>query len=175
MARRAYVAQTHGGLERHAQDHLKRQGFDTFLPEYRDGRMLRLFPGYIFLWFDVEDRSVRWQCVNSTRGVIKLLPREGLVPRALPDGFVEELRDRCAEHDWSPERAEQIAYGYAKGERVEVVCGPLAGYNGELIKFHKGSAILLMALLGVERKIPIPKSMLARRPDHRVQSLAVAS
>ncbi|MDB3952632.1 transcriptional activator RfaH [Alphaproteobacteria bacterium] len=95
-----YVVYTHQGSERLAEGHLKRQGFETYLPLYRKiTRHARrvaeitapLFPRYIFVAIDVS--AQRWHSINGTFGVNHLVAM-GERPVALPAGVVDEIRAR---------------------------------------------------------------------------------
>ena len=84
-----------------ADKNLKRQGFQTFLPmeeetRQRNGKfvtaMRPLFPGYIFVAFDVARGF--WRTVNSTYGVTRLV-NFGKEPTAVPLDLVSQLMLRC--------------------------------------------------------------------------------
>jgi len=84
-----------------ADKNLKRQGFQTFLPMEEETRqrggkfvtaMRPLFPGYIFVAFDVA-RGL-WRTVNSTYGITRLVSF-GKEPTAVPLNLVSQLMLRC--------------------------------------------------------------------------------
>ena len=96
--KRWYVAYTQPTAELRAAGHLKRQGFDAYLPLRRQIRrharreetVLRpLFPRYVFVALDLE--ADRWRSINGTIGVSNLVCH-GERPAALPEGVVEGLR-----------------------------------------------------------------------------------
>jgi transcriptional antiterminator RfaH len=73
--------QTYGACERKAVTHLRRQGFEAFSPFYikpphtvkkHGAKDAPLFPCYAFVEI-VDDPAIRWQPINSTFGVIRLL------------------------------------------------------------------------------------------------------
>ena len=79
-----YVAYTQPRNEKLALEHLVRQGFEVFCPQYRKRRSharridmvpAPLFPRYLFVAFDASDPQ--WRAIRSTRGVIDLV-RHGL-------------------------------------------------------------------------------------------------
>ena len=89
------------GLER-AVDHLYRQNFKTFSPKfisttYRKGVARHthkpLFPGYIFVNFDVAEPG--WTAINSTRGVLRLILDRPLAPNPLPSAIIDAIMTRC--------------------------------------------------------------------------------
>jgi len=51
-----------------------------------------VFHGYLFVKFDLS--GWRWRAINSTQGIIRLLPMGSEEPVALPRGFVEALQSR---------------------------------------------------------------------------------
>jgi transcriptional antiterminator RfaH len=78
--RKWYVVRTHANAEAKAAEHLRRQGFDTYLPCYRKERRharrcdivsAPLFPRYLFVAFDMEYQ--RWHAIRSTVGVERLI------------------------------------------------------------------------------------------------------
>lgn len=151
MGSRWYAAQTKSGMAQFADTHLKRQGFDAFLPEAGD---IPLFPGYIFVAFDRE--SVRWRSVNFTVGVVKLLPLYAEMPLPLPVGYIEDLQADLARGQLNGKTAEETLFRYMPGDFVEVHSGLWAGHHGKMVGYQKGSIRLLMALLGQEWVIPVP-------------------
>jgi transcription antitermination factor NusG len=90
MAARWYVLQTRPQQERLAELNLEAAGFPVFLPLATRRAYIRnmaveqsapLFGPYLFVGFDIE--VDRWRPVNSTRGVVRLLPRHLEEPLAL--------------------------------------------------------------------------------------------
>src|SRR3954466_4716419 len=108
---RWYVVQTRPHAELEAQEHLRRQGFTTYLPKLiksrRHARRVEtvsrpLFPRYLFVLIDTANQ--RWRAVRSTMGVISLVGgEEG--PTPLRPGVVEALREQEGEdgffHAWA--------------------------------------------------------------------------
>src|SRR5665213_356294 len=77
---RWYVVQTHAGSEYKARLELHDQAFHCFLPECVErisharkvtSRRGPLFPGYLFVSFDVG--MTAWRSINGTRGVVRLI------------------------------------------------------------------------------------------------------
>src|SRR5664279_3292931 len=73
-----YVAQTHVHAETKATLHLRRQGFDVYLPRYRKQRRharrvdivaAPLFPRYLFVSVDLATQ--RWRSIRSTVGITR--------------------------------------------------------------------------------------------------------
>jgi transcriptional antiterminator RfaH len=97
---RWYVVQTQPHAEARAQEHLRRQGFTTYLPKLiksrRHARKTEqvsrpLFPRYMFVLIDTTHQS--WHAIRSTFGVTSLVGGEN-GPLAVRDGVIEALRQR---------------------------------------------------------------------------------
>src|SRR5690349_9475508 len=80
--------------------HLARQGFKVYLPRYRKQRRharridvvaAPLFPRYLFV--SVDHGAQRWQSIQSTIGIARLI-RNGGEPGIVSPEIVERLRDR---------------------------------------------------------------------------------
>jgi transcriptional antiterminator RfaH len=157
---REYVAQTHPGAEAVADLNLRRQGFDCYVPaiaiKRRFGRDKQpIFPGYLFVTLDLSGPD-RWQAVNGTRGVVRLLPSHLERPSPLPRGFVAELRGRVEGGEYDEWTVEDVVRGYAPGALVFVRSGPFAEHEGKFQFYRKGCLYVLLALLGRELSVPIP-------------------
>ena len=97
---RWYVAQTHPHAETKASLHLRRQGFDVYLPRYlkqrRHARRVEkiaapLFPSYLFVTIDMATQ--RWLSIDSTFGVTRLV-RVGDRPAPVPQSVIDALKGR---------------------------------------------------------------------------------
>jgi transcriptional antiterminator RfaH len=112
---------------------LQHQGFVTHWPTFPERIVRRnkvisirrpVFPGYIFILFSLSDR--KYLAINSTPGVVRLLPMRTERPAPLPAGFVEGLPDQ---EFTLPALAEHIA-GFARDEVVRVLSGPFWPRSG---------------------------------------------
>lgn len=148
------------GYGRTAAFHLKRNDFVAWLPVYHELRIengrkinkeLALFPGYIFIQDDIA--LERWGRINRTIGVLKLLPTRDVLPLALPAGFVEDLQWQAGMGTLDAIRAECVVHKFVPEEMVKAKSGPWIGHTGEFVRYHKGSLVLLMALLGKEVEV----------------------
>ena len=97
---RWYVVQTHPHAESRAQEHLRRQGFTTYLPKLikskRHARKTEkvsrpLFPRYMFILIDSTHQG--WHAIRSTIGVTALIGSES-GPTPLRSGIIEALREQ---------------------------------------------------------------------------------
>lgn len=123
---RWYLVRSLTGREVIADQHLRRQGFVTFLPRrartVRHARRIQVtlgayFPGYLFARLDL-DRD-RWRSINGTVGVAHLVGH-GDRPAPAPRGLVEAM---CAAAD---ERQVLAGPQLAAGQRVRIVAGAFA-------------------------------------------------
>jgi transcriptional antiterminator RfaH len=97
---RWYVVQTQPHAEARAQEHLRRQGFTTYLPKLLKSRRHArkteqvsrpLFPRYMFVLIDHTFQG--WHAIRSTFGVSSLVGGES-GPMPVRDGVIEALRQR---------------------------------------------------------------------------------
>lgn len=152
-----YVVYTKPQQEVVADDHLKRQSFETCLPLIKEPRRIRrvwqeviepLFPRYLFIKLKLEADDVG--PIRSTRGAIGLV-RFSMVPTPLPEGFVEDLNqlaDPSLGHHVSGQPL------FTAGNFVKVLEGPLAGYTGIYQKdVGKKRALLLLDFLGRNNQV----------------------
>lgn len=165
---RWYVAAALAGLEATASHHLSRAGIAAFSPVGVDrsgafARQVKLFPGYVFVELSAPDwaleddfRVAEAGIVRRTRGIHAMLPVHARAPAALPVGFVEDLRARMSAGDFDANAASDVVRRYSPGESVPIESGPWSGWSGEMVKYRKGSLILLLALLGAKREVEIP-------------------
>ena len=131
-ARLWYLVQTKPRQERTALVNLVRQGYEAFLPllrrqQRRQGRLVArvepLFPRYLFVRLQAEKDN--FAPIRSTLGVAQLV-RFGSAYACVPDALVTEIQGRAGPDGV----AEQPPASFSAGDRVRVVAGPFAGYEG---------------------------------------------
>jgi transcriptional antiterminator RfaH len=160
MAANWYCARTKPLLEALAEERLKNQGFQTYLPlltsrEPRRGRMIEqrapLFRSYLFVKLDLEgDAGESWRQVNSTRAVHSLLPRAE-DPRPIAQREIERL-------------AEFELEGYFRcgvivpGQKIRVWRGSLAGQVLTCIERRRDCVVALWACLNSETRVILQAS-----------------
>ena len=160
---RWYAVHTRPRQERTALLHLERQGFTCYLPLIRERRRIRrqtqwissaFFPRYLFAQLDLARQNTA--PIRSTQGVVGLV-RFGLEPAALPDGFVDRLRQECGDAG-----ATHVVEWQA-GEALEVTEGPFAGLRA-VFAARDGEArvIVLMELLGRTQRLTLDEHQLQR-------------
>jgi transcriptional antiterminator RfaH len=162
-----YAVHTKARDEKLAEENLKRQGFETFLPlvkapKRRRGRWTEsiapFFPGYLFIHLDLmqQDSST----IRSTRGVLGLV-RFGGYPATVPAGLVEQLRAVTT----SEEGVVRQEHLFQAGDRVEILTGPFRGLPARILAENgKERVDLLLDLLGRTNRIVISRHQLSPVP-----------
>ena len=144
-----YLLQTKPNAPSTACDHLKRQGFDVFLPlitktTKKNGKFLDvkapLFPGYLFM--DTSIDPVPWKSVNGTRGISSAVTLDG-VYRPMNRDIIDGLKYRCDDNSVIQRLNEIIP-----GDRVKIERGPFAEFicTVESIKDNQRYWILINLL-----------------------------
>lgn len=150
-AARWYLVQTQPHAEARAQEHLRRQGFTTYLPKLakmrRHARKTEkvstpLFPRYMFVLIDHTQQ--RWHAIRSTLGVSQLVGGES-GPTAVREDVIEALRLReCEDGLVHAERN-----NFIRGAAVKVLDGVFASCIGLFECMNdKDRVAVLLNLLG---------------------------
>ena len=139
------VAQTETQHEHIARMFLMREQFETYMPRIRrHGRILPLFPSYIFIRIQSAWYRARW-----SPGVTKIL-MDGERPAQLADEVVQSIRGREIGGVVVLPRAPRLR----PGQRVRVLRGSFEGsvgiYDGMVGRDRER---ILLDLLG--RKVPL--------------------
>lgn len=115
-----------------------------------------LFPGYIFVEFDIGHDD--WMRIASCRGVRHILGSTPMRPTALPIGALDILRQQFEAGEFKP----RPPADFVVGERLTVVNGPFFGHVG-ICRMSKGERVdVLLRLFGQERPVPLQRDMLRR-------------
>lgn len=160
---RWYVAETQPRAEAKAVWHLQRQGFTTYLPQYRklrrharrtDEVRVPLFPRYLFVSIDMALQA--WRAIHSTVGVTRLITH-GDTPAAVPEGIVEDIRAREDESGLV-----LLPPPFRPGELVRVLAGSFADQIGIYeCASDAHRVVLLLDLLGRKVRLKLPLSSVA--------------
>lgn len=152
-----YVVFTRPNGEELAAQHLKRQGFSTYLPRRltmrrharKQQRVIRpLFPRYLFVGLDLG--AQRWRSVHSTVGVSRLVCR-GDDPESVPLGVVERLIDQQDENGCI-----RLAPSFRAGDRVRIREGAFADLVGLYEEITDAQRVtLLLDLLGRQVRVAV--------------------
>ena len=154
---RWFLAQLKPNCQRIAQRNLAQQGFRTFLPmeeetRQRGGKFVTalrpLFPGYIFVAFDVT-RGL-WRAVNSTYGINRLVSF-GKAPAAVPTDLVSQLILRCdASGKLLPPKL------LKPGDQVLLATGPFANLVAKIEAIAPDRRVwVLMDFLGGQTRVAV--------------------
>lgn len=158
-----YVVRTHPKAEMRVVAHLRRQGFDTYLPSYRKLRShagrkdfvaAPLFPRYVFV--AVDSSTQRWRSICSTFGVANLVCSGG-IPSAVPARLVDDLR--------KTEKGDgfiAVASPWRQGEVVQVMHGAFASQCGIFDGMTDDARVtVLLHLLGNNVRLVLDASSVA--------------
>lgn len=106
--------------------------------------LLPLFPGYIFVNFDLKDKLN----VLTTKGVVRILGVNGN-PIAIPDQQVNSIKGLLESNlNYDP-------YQYlVEGKEVKVVNGPLTGSRGKVIE-RRGQYRLILSVDLIQRAVSV--------------------
>ena len=146
-----FAARYRAQLARWALLNLRAQDFEALWPTYREVVIRRnrrvvverpAFHGYLFVKFDLS--GWRWRAINSTPGIIRLLPMGSEEPVALPAGFVEALQSR---EPSAPVVAEVIAT-FAANTIVRILAGAFYGKLGRVVSSAPRSTRLSVEAFG---------------------------
>ncbi len=150
---RWYAAHTRSRHEKSVSRQLGERCVDHFLPLYRSLRRwkdrrkeieLALFPGYVFVHIDLEDRLP----VLQVPSVVNLVGFRGF-PAALDDQEIEVLRKGLA----NGRVAEPCPYLQA-GREVRVRGGPLAGFTGIVVR-KKDKFRVVLSIDLIQRSVAV--------------------
>lgn len=162
MGLRWYVVKLVPKQEHWASQNIHALGFDTYWPRFssivKKGnksilRCKAVFPGYMFVEFDVDDGG--WRRINGLHGVRRLMMSGDYVP-ALPVGFVENML-RVSENGIIEE--EKNFMRICVGDVLRVTGGALEGKIGICQNSESGRVAILLTLLGRQTRVSLPQEM----------------
>lgn len=147
---RWYVIRTKPHQERQAEFHLRQLSVETYLPLFRQHKLVRrqektvvepLFPRYLFARFDIRDR---YRAVSFSRGVQNIV-EFGLKPAEVSESLIEAIKERAKDGYVIP--AEPLQ----KGQIVQIKGGPLAGLEAVFVRAmtDRRRVYLLLKTLGL--------------------------
>jgi len=155
-----YAVYTQPRNEERAQEHLLRQGFEVFLPQYLRRRSharrvsivpTPLFPRYLFVSFDVSQQ--RWRAIRSTRGVIDLV-RNGETPVPVPETVIQEM-ERRRDGDGFVILARHLEL--KRGSKIRIDSGPFATHEAIFEAVRDADRVVaLLSLMGREVVVQVP-------------------
>lgn len=157
-----YLIKFKPNSHRVAEHHLRRQGFETFLPMQQITRrnlsrfvsdLKPLFPGYMFVKIDTDEAP--WRVINNTIGVSRLVCLEGK-PKPLPLQIILGLKHRC---DSSGILLPPISLN--EGDSVEMLTGPFASFMATVDTIDPEQRIwVLMDFMGRKTRLEVTVNQL---------------
>lgn len=149
-----------------AEDHLRRQNFEVYLPriatrQRRNGgwheSVQALFPRYLFVRVNRLHQAIA--PIRSTRGVVGLV-RFGGEPAEVPDEVIAAIHGR--EFEGTGLHSDPTRQ-FQRGERIVVLDGPLAGMAG-IFASDDGEqrAVILIELLGKTNWVRVSRDWIVR-------------
>ena len=160
------VAHCHAHAEIKAEAHLKRQGFEVYLPKIKTTRrharrvetvVRPLFPCYLFIRFD--DKTTHWRPICSTIGVSHLLTA-GERPLVVPMWVIAQLRQREDINGLFSCAGEKP---FSKGDPIKITIGPLAEHSGVFDHLNDSQRVaVLLEIMGREVKTLVPLEAISR-------------
>ena len=104
----------------------------------------KVFPGYVLVKMVLTDDS--WHLVHNVRGATGFVGSDG---KAIPL-TEQEILDLGVEH-------REVVVGYAVGDSVKIVDGPLTGFIGtvEALDIDKNSVSVVVSMFGRETPVDL--------------------
>ena len=140
-----YLLQTKPNAHTIAFSHLKRQGYEVFLPLLLktfkksgkfESKTVPLFPGYIFVGIKID--RVSWKSINATRGIAKAVTLDGNY-RPVSRDIIEGIKCRC-DKDGVLQKMNNIE----SGDRVKIERGPFTDFICNVEKVLDGQRALVL-------------------------------
>jgi transcriptional antiterminator RfaH len=148
---------------------LAQQNFTAWLPivrhqSFQGGKKLiteqPLFPSHIFVEFDID--ATRWRGINSTIGIVRLLPERLEQPLPLPQAFIAGLQARP-----SVGQVKIVAAKFVENETVRVLSGVFQNrFATVLSSTRNATRMRLEAFAGRDIAVTIPTGDLAPAAWH---------
>ncbi len=154
-----YLIYTKPRQEYRAQENLKQQGFEVYLPLHQSERLLRgklrvieepLFKRYVFVRFNSHNSP--WHTIRSTLGVSELV-RTGGQPAKVPPALIQALM----------QQAVTTQAMFERGDQLRITSGPFHDLQA-VFEMQDGEqrAIVLIELLNKIQKITVNLNALSK-------------
>ena len=147
-----YLIYSKSREEKLAQEHLERQGYETYLPLIlgrikRRGRTKKsvqpMFPRYLFIY--LSDQTDDWGPIRSTIGISNLV-KFGKEPAKVPENLIMQLKENECDKGFYDLPAKK----FNPGDELLITEGPFAGYEATL--FRQNSEDRIIVLLKIAEK-----------------------
>ena len=160
-----YVVLTKAKQEERAEEHLRAQGGEVFLPKIqiekiRKGKRVEvvepLFPGYLFV--NIQGCEQLVGSIRSTRGVRQIL-RFGIKPIEIQQGLIDDLKARCNSQFEGQVEGQATSLNdkqtiFNPGQKIEVTSGPFKAYQAIFKQFDgEARAIILLNVLNQQQEL----------------------
>lgn len=153
-----YLIHTKPRMEKQAEENLNRQGYETYLPmvtirRRRNNRYINIveafFPRYLFI--HLNSKTDNWAPIRSTPGVSRLIQFGG-IPAIAPVELISVLK--ANEDDLGFQETEKREM--KTGDKVTIIDGPFAGYNGIYNKKKSTERVtILLDIVGKRSEVSI--------------------
>ena len=157
LKKKWFIAKIKPNSYKSAIQNLKRQGFETFLPQMEITQRQKnkfivknvyVFPGYIFVSFDPN--LIAWTKINSTYGVSKVLAFNNK-PSEISSDLILELKTRY-EINSNTTQMESLQ----KGDSIKFYAGPFADLIAKVESVDENNRIwVLLEAMGGKRKLKL--------------------
>ncbi|MBN1984977.1 MAG: UpxY family transcription antiterminator [Prolixibacteraceae bacterium] len=167
-----YVVYTRSRAEKKVCDEMTRKGIECFLPlqkrlrQWKDRKKwveMPLMPGYCF----VHISSHEYDKVLQTDHVVCYVTFEGKAA-VIPEWQIESLKQMLKQYDFEVEVTHE---NFIPGKMVEIIEGPLAGVQGELLAIRgKNKFVLRLEQINTIFTVEVPASHLSFLPEEMVKN-----
>ncbi|MEO8097289.1 MAG: transcription termination/antitermination NusG family protein [Acidobacteriota bacterium] len=160
-----FALQVSSRREAQVASQIRAKGYTEFCPSYVDRELSRgkhdqilpLFPGYVFCRMDMHKRILP---VLTTPGVFGIVSA-GRTPLSLDDSEIDAIQKAVASGRIEP--YPQLAVGQA----VEMIRGPLAGCEGQIVRV-KNSWRLVISVTLLQRSVAVEVNREWARPVRKL-------
>ena len=152
-----YLLQHKPNKQNIALENLKRQGFETFYQLLENTKrsnsrfknsFLPLFPGYIFVSFDMKES--KWVRVKYTLGVLRIVSFNNK-PSEVPIDLILALKKK-----YNNSNKFSSLKSIKKGDNIKILKGPLSGFIGKIEEYDAESRIkIILEFMGNQKRISI--------------------
>lgn len=164
-----YAAATKPQAEMLAATHLRRQGFDVWVPQVWERRrrlgqvipvLAPLFANYLFVEADLSND--RWRSINGTRGVKRMLQFGDGRPLPIPERTVADLRRRIGDGPLDEAELSDAMRPLLPGDSVTIMAGAFENFTGAVISTAAARARVLLAFFGRQTEVEVDSADLRR-------------
>jgi transcriptional antiterminator RfaH len=169
-----FCVRTQTKREHIAAGHLREvEGVEVFCPRLRYRKATRrgkiwwvepLFPGYLLAKFKIAEMERAVTFCQGVRGLVRF----GSGIPAVPDSFVETLRQEVRNRSEGDEELFSVSPVIQAGDEVEIAHGPLQGMHGTIVSVAPAAerVKILLEFLGQPQAVDVDlfSILLPRRP-----------